>query len=69
LKSIYVMFSILTIECEGHQQLRPNHASFFNTYLDVSMGDIVAVCILEALKDGPEDMSDLLLSHVDAIGV
>lgn len=47
------------------------HASSLlsNTYLDVTVGDVLTVCILETLKDGLEDMPDLLLAHVDPVGV
>lgn len=38
-------------------------------YLDVAVSDILTVCILEALKDRPENMTDFLLAHVDAVGV
>lgn len=38
-------------------------------YLDVAMGDVLAVGILEALKDGLEDMTDLFFPHVDSVRV
>lgn len=40
-----------------------------NTYLDVTVSDVLTMCILEALKDGLENMPDLLLAHVDPVGV
>ena len=38
-------------------------------YLDVTVGDVLAVGELEALKDGLEDVTDLFFPHVDAIRV